>query len=86
MAAPRRALLAPLLAFASRLRFPVLFAVTVTVFAIDVVFPDAIPFVDEFLLGLAAILLASWKKSRRGAEEDAPAAGCESLPQETRRR
>ena len=47
--------------FASRLRFPQLFALTATLFAIDLLIPDLIPFVDEILLGLGTLLLANWK-------------------------
>lgn len=53
-----------LLAFASRLRFPWLFALTAGLFLLDLVVPDAIPFVDELLLGLGALLLGSWRKRR----------------------
>jgi hypothetical protein len=55
-----------LLAFASRLRFPWLFALTAGLFLLDLVVPDAIPFVDELLLGLGALLLGSWRKRRQG--------------------
>ena len=44
------------------LRFPQLFVLTVALFLLDVLIPDLIPFVDEILLGLASLLLASWKK------------------------
>jgi len=44
------------------LRFPQLFILTVMLFVLDVLIPDLIPFVDEILLGLASLLLASWKK------------------------
>ncbi len=53
-----------LLAFASRLRFPWLFALTAGLFLLDLVVPDAIPFVDELLLGLGTLLLGSWRKRR----------------------
>lgn len=53
-----------LLAFASRLRFPWLFALTAGLFLLDLVVPDAIPLVDELLLGLGALLLGSWRKRR----------------------
>jgi hypothetical protein len=46
------------------LRFPWLFVLTALLFAFDLVVPDAIPFADEVLLGLAAALLGSWKKRR----------------------
>lgn len=53
-----------LIAFASRLRFPWLFALTAGLFLLDLVVPDAIPFVDELLLGLGTLLLGSWRKRR----------------------
>lgn len=52
----------PVIAFASRLRFPTLFLVTLGLFVLDVVVPDFIPFADELLLGLGALLLSSWKR------------------------
>lgn len=54
-----------LLAFASRLRFPWLFALTATLFVLDLIVPDAIPLVDELLLGLGTLLLGSWRKRRK---------------------
>lgn len=54
-----------LLTFASRLRFPWLFALTAGLFLLDLLVPDAIPFVDELLLGLATLLLGSWRKRRQ---------------------
>ena len=55
-------LLGPLLAFAGRLRFPTLFMVTLGLFAVDLVVPDFVPFADEILLGLGALLFSAWKK------------------------
>ena len=57
-------LLAPLLAFAGRLRFRNLFLVTASLFLLDVVIPDFVPFVDEILLGLGTLLLAALRKPR----------------------
>jgi hypothetical protein len=54
----------PIFAFASRLRFPTLFLVTLGLFAIDLVVPDIVPFADEILLGLGALLVSMWKKHR----------------------
>ena len=48
--------------YASGLRFPRLLAVTAALFVLDLLFPDAVPFVDEILLGLISLLLASLKK------------------------
>ena len=44
------------------LRFPQLFLVTLALFLADLLIPDLIPFIDEILLGLASLLLASWKR------------------------
>jgi len=57
------------LRFLGRLRFPVLFVVTVVLFAIDLLVPDVIPFVDEILLGLAAVLFGKLKRRRIGGED-----------------
>jgi hypothetical protein len=57
-------LLAPLLAFAGRLRFRTLFLVTAGLFLLDVVIPDFVPFVDEILLGLGTLVLAALRKPR----------------------
>jgi len=45
------------------LRFPQLFVLTFALFILDVLIPDLIPFIDEILLALASLLLASWKKT-----------------------
>lgn len=55
-------LTAGLLRFASRLRFPQLFALIATLFLIDLAIPDFIPFADEILLGLATLLFGSLRK------------------------
>ena len=55
-------LIGPLVAYLATLRFPVLFAIAAALFIVDFLIPDAIPFVDEILLGLGAALLGNWKK------------------------
>ncbi len=55
--------------FAGRLRFPQLFALTLILFVVDLIVPDLVPFADEVLLGLATLLLGSWKKRRDTARE-----------------
>lgn len=62
MASP---LLLPLLNWARKLRYPTLFKITAMLFAITLVLPDAVPFIDEILLGLGTLLLANWK-DRKG--------------------
>lgn len=66
---------AMILRWASGLRFPTLLLVTVILFAVDMVIPDAIPLADELLLGLLALLFANWRKKppeREGQEPDVP--------------
>jgi hypothetical protein len=67
MRTPRAAVVGWLLGRLTRLRFPTLFAVSAVLFLVTLVVPDAIPFADELLLGLATALLAAWRK--RGAPE-----------------
>lgn len=52
------------LAWASKLRFPVLAGITAAAFLVDLIVPDLLPVADELLLGLATIVLAKWKKGR----------------------
>jgi hypothetical protein len=56
------------------LRFPQLLVLTALVWIITLVVPDPLPFVDEILLGLGTLLLASWKRRRndRDPEPDKP--------------
>lgn len=70
MAGPRNAIVAALLAYAARLRFPVLAGLTGALFLVDLVVPDAVPFADEVLLGLVAVLLGTWKKRRVDRQPD----------------
>ena len=64
MSAPQSTLLAFIGRFAGELRFPQLFWLTAILFVLDALIPDLIPFADEILLGLATLLLGSWKKKR----------------------
>lgn len=62
-----RLLLLPLFKWARRLRHPTLFKLTAAAFAISVLWPfDPIPFIDEIVLGLATIWLASRKDAGPG--------------------
>ncbi len=62
-------LLGPALRWAGRLRFPWLLALTGTLFAVDLVLPDPLPFIDEILLALGTLLFANLKQ-RRVAKND----------------
>ena len=48
--------------WASRLRFPYLFLITAALFVLNLFIPDALPMADELLMGLGAVLLASFRK------------------------
>jgi hypothetical protein len=64
-------LLAPVIAFARRLRYPTLFKITAALFVLTLLVPDPLPFIDEILLGLGTLLLATWKdrgKARHGRQ------------------
>ena len=53
-----------LLGWLAGLRFPQLFLVFAGLFVVDFIMPDMIPFIDEILLGLATLLLASLRRPR----------------------
>lgn len=53
--------------FASRLRFPQLFALVAVLFLLDLAIPDLIPFADEIILGLLTLLLGSLRRPERPA-------------------
>ena len=50
------------LRFAERLRFPQLFLLALTLFVLDLLLPDMIPFVDEILLALATLILSALRR------------------------
>ena len=59
-------LLLPLLNWAGKLRHPALFKLTAVAFAISLLLPDPVPFLDEIVLGLGTLLLANWKSRKNG--------------------
>ncbi len=66
-------LLAPVLGWFGRLRYPTLFLLTAVLFVLDTAIPDLIPFIDELLLGLGTLLLANFKN--RKLDPSPPAQG-----------
>ena len=54
-----------LLGFASRLRFPWLFALTATLLAVDLLLPDPVPVLDELVLALLTLLFGAWRRRPR---------------------
>ena len=59
-----------LLGFLNRLRFPWLFGLVALLFALDLFIPDVVPFADEVLLGAGTVLLGAWKKRRAEKRDD----------------
>jgi hypothetical protein len=54
--------------FASKLRYPQLFFVLVALFLLDLFIPDLIPFADEVMLGLLAVLVGRLRAPREEPE------------------
>lgn len=53
----------PVVGFASRLRFPTLFKITVVLMLVSWLWPfDPIPFIDEIVTALATLVLANWRR------------------------
>ncbi len=52
----------PLMGFASRLKFPTLFFITLGLWVINLLIPDPLPLIDEIVMGLVTLMLATWKK------------------------
>ena len=65
----------PITALVSKLipgiRYPWLFAILAGLFAIDLVVPDPIPFLDEIVLAVLTFLAASWR-TRQDDERPPP--------------
>jgi hypothetical protein len=57
-------MLAPALSFLGRLKYPQLFKLAAILFAVDLVIPDVIPFLDEILLATGTLILGNWKRRR----------------------
>ena len=72
MAEVRNPLVAFVTRFASKLRYPHLFLITASLFVLDLLIPDVIPFADEILLGLMTTLFASWKTRQSPAAVKPP--------------
>lgn len=55
-----------LITFLESLRFPWLLLVTLVLFLVNVFVPDVLPFVDEILLALVAVVLSRLKRKPGG--------------------
>ncbi len=63
-------LVTPIIGFLGRLSFPRLFLLAGALWALDMVIPDFIPLIDELLLGIGTLLLASLRKRKDPAVPD----------------
>jgi len=68
MAEVRNPLVAFVTRFASKLRYPHLFLITASLFVLDLLIPDVIPFADEILLGLGTLLLAGLRGKKEPSD------------------
>ena len=60
---------ARLVGYLESLRFPWLLLVTALLFLVNVFVPDAMPFVDEILLALVAVVLVRLKRKKPAGKE-----------------
>ena len=58
----RGGVIAAVLRWASSLRFPYLLLLTAILFVINLFVPDMVPLLDELIMGLLAVVLASMRK------------------------
>lgn len=54
--------------FASKLKYPQLFFLLASLFLVDLVIPDVIPFIDEAILGLLTMLVGMLRRGERPSE------------------
>lgn len=66
-AAARGGVYGAVLRYLGGLRFPAVFFLAVTLFVVDLIVPDTIPFADEILLGLVTILIGRLKRPTQTA-------------------
>ena len=51
--------------FTKQLKSSTLLLIVTTLFVLDVLIPDPLPFVDEIILGIMTILIARWQSRRK---------------------
>ncbi len=64
MPASSQSLIQRLQRFAGQLKSSTLLAIVASVFVLDLFIPDALPFIDEIVLGLITVLVARWQSRR----------------------
>ena len=63
-------IVAPLLAWLGRLSYPKLFLVAAALFVINLFIIDPLPFIDELLLGIGALMIARRKRDPEPPADD----------------
>lgn len=58
--------------FAEKLRFPQLFFILLTLFGIDLLLPDFIPFIDEIILAVLTVVVGSLKRRKDEPKREGP--------------
>jgi hypothetical protein len=53
----------------TRMKYPWVFVLLATIFVVDTIVPDPIPFVDEIMLALLTFLVGTWRTRGRRAGE-----------------
>jgi hypothetical protein len=84
MPAMANPIIAPVVAYASRLRFPTLFKITLGLMLLSWLLPDPLPFLDEIATALAMLVLANWRLPK-GQEPTPPEREPVTLEGESRR-
>ncbi len=51
--------------FAGQLKSSTLLLLVTSLFVLDLVIPDPLPFIDEIMLGIMAVLIARWQSRRK---------------------
>jgi len=68
-AAARGGVYGAVLRYLGGLRFPAVFFLAATLFVMDLIVPDVIPFADEILLGLVTILIGRVRRPHEVARD-----------------
>ena len=63
-----------ILGWVARLRFPYIVLLMGTLFLVNLIVPDVIPFADEILMGLLTVLLTYFKKKPGRTRQDSTTA------------
>lgn len=72
-----RKLFGPIQRFLERRRFPALFLILAGLFGVNLVIPDAIPFIDELIMLVATVIVGAFRERRKGGADDSEVSSSE---------